>query len=735
MNLKTARMRRGLVWPAIGVGVAALALLIGAQVYAARASDAAARLRDAAIVENGLAARVQEITAAATGVTIWDEAVEKLDNAFDPAWAEANIGSYLAAAEGFESTLVLDASDMTLYAMRDGETVDAWTTRDVAAAAAPVIAHVRADEAARGPAADILAREGAISAPVSAAMITRIGEAPFVISATLVQPDFGAYIPRQAQSVIIVTADAIDAAFLDIIASRFLLRDAALHPADQVLADGAARALMRDLNGQPVIALDWTPPQPGSALLVRVLPPMVAIVILLCIIAAVLYGRGRRAAENLIASEARASHMAYHDTLTGLPNRALLGDRLQRALGDNRRARQVFAVHMIDLDRFKDINDTYGHEAGDDVIRHAARVLSSACRESDTLARLGGDEFAIIQTHATPQSAGVLADRIVRLMGEPIDLPVGRLYIGASVGVTIINASEGDGQEYLRQADLALYRAKEQGRNRFAFFDADMDASVRARRVLQNDLREAVAAGALQLHYQPQVDGLGRMCGVEALVRWTHPERGAVPPGVFVPVAEESGLIDALGMFTLRRAFEDCVRWPSLSVAVNVSASQVRRKDFVAQIAALVAETAVTPAHFELEITEGLLLGDDIVTHDNLQKLRAMGFHIALDDFGTGYSSLSYLQRYPIDKIKIDRSFIVNLGVRDEAEAVVHAIVRLARALGLAVIAEGVETELQRERLIAAGCDHVQGYLFGKPCPADEIARRLDGSSPTAEAA
>lgn len=430
-----------------------------------------------------------------------------------------------------------------------------------------------------------------------------------------------------------------------------------------------------------------------------------------------------KAHTEIAASEARSRHLAYHDALSGLPNRLLLEARLGQALDTLRRKGAAFAVHCIDLDQFKGVNDTFGHHVGDELIRGAARRLASVCRRIDTIARLGGDEFAIVQADATPVSAGALAERLVKLLAEPIVLSTGQVHIGCSVGVTLVQDSSIEPIEALRQADLSLYRSKEGGRSRYTFFEPNMDSAVRARRGLQSDLRQALANGGLDLAYQPQMDALGAMVGVEALVRWRHPKRGAISPSVFVPLAEECGLIAELGAFVMKRAFEDGVRWPNLKVAINVSAHQVRLRGFAAQTAALARQMNAKPSQFELELTEGVLLGDDPTTQATLGELRRIGFSLALDDFGTGYSSLSYLQRYPIDKIKIDQSFVANLGIDDEAVAVVEAIVRLARALNLRVIAEGVETDVQRRRLSEVGCGEVQGYLFGKPMPAAAIDR------------
>jgi len=380
-------------------------------------------------------------------------------------------------------------------------------------------------------------------------------------------------------------------------------------------------------------------------------------------------------------------------------------------------------VLCIDLDRFKEVNDTYGHHVGDELIREAGRRMAAQCRSCDTFYRLSGDEFAIVQVQVEAKGAGALADRLVRTMAEPIQLGAGMIFAGCSIGITVIGTAGTEPEEAFRQADLALYRAKANGKGQFAFFESEMDAAIKTRRALEGDLRLALAAGELQMNYQPQVNQRDQMTGVEALIRWNHPERGQVSPAFFVPIAEECGLIGELGLFTLRRAFEDSRRWPGLKVAVNVSASQLRMKDFVPKVEALLKEMKVDPFNFELEITEGLLLGDDPATHETLRRLRGVGFQLALDDFGTGYSSLSYLQRYPINKIKIDRSFISNLGLDSEAGAVVGAIVKLAKALRLQVIAEGVETDIQRDELIAVGCADIQGYLFSRPVGAEDIDR------------
>jgi len=527
---------------------------------------------------------------------------------------------------------------------------------------------------------------------------------------------------------------AVDTPFLADLADRFRLRDLHLQAPSDAFGAHEAHAPVRDSAGNVVAVLTWRPQTPGLDLLQQLFAPIMGAVAALLAAALFLFRRGRRLAEGLVASEARAAHLAFYDALTGLPNRTLYFDRLSHALDQlRRRPGQQIAVHCIDLDRFKEVNDTYGHHVGDELIREAALRMAALCRSADTFARLSGDEFAIVQTDATPASAAVLATRLVAAMNEPIQLGSGKMFSGCSIGVSMIEGGDVDPAEALRQADLALYRAKQNGRLQYCFFELEMDAAVKTRRALEADLREALANGDLRMAYQPQVDKNGVMTGVEALVRWTHPQRGPVAPSFFIPIAEECGLIVELGLFTLRQAFVDSRRWGDLRIAVNVSATQMRMKDFVDRVVELVEETRVDPRRFELEITEGILLGDDPATLQTLRRLRGMGFSLALDDFGTGYSSLSYLQRYPISKIKIDRAFIAHLGVDAEAEAVVGAIVKLARALRLQVIAEGVETTDQRSRLASAGCQSIQGFLFSRPVPADEIDAMMTAGAPLAE--
>ncbi|TNE41432.1 MAG: EAL domain-containing protein [Sphingomonadales bacterium] len=677
--------------------------------------DNTARLRDQSLVANGVKAGILDLYKDVWAIAAWDDALINLERR-NSEWAAEYMGRYYYQIAGYDYVFVLDHDDHLFFAAHKGSVRAASIYTGFAGGMHQAIETVRKRERER----QNRAQPGApLRLPLTVHNIMRVNGQVYIVVVALVQSDFRKAEQMYARAPIIVAAYPIAGNFLSHLSARYLQPDLHILQKQQAPSHEMARINLNDDHGRYVATLEWKAATPGTWLATRLAVPALAIVILFFLAVLAMQRRSWRAAQALIASEARASHMAYHDPLTGLPNRLLFFDRLGSALEQVRRKSTTIAVHCIDLDRFKEVNDTFGHQMGDELIRAAAHRISGICRRSDTFARLSGDEFAIVQLNASPLAAARLAERIVEVMAQPMDLSGGRVHVSCSLGVNTVPEIVGDMEvsaaEILRQADLALYRAKNNGRGQYCFFEPEMDAAMRMRREIELDLREALDQGGLRMVYQPQADKYGRIVGVEALVRWHHPVRGDVSPAMFIQIAEECGLINDVGFFTLREAFAASHLWKGLKVAINISASQLRMRDFHEKISALVEECGVDPCDFELEITEGLLLGDDPVTHTVLMRLRHMGFSIALDDFGTGYSSLSYLQRYPIDKIKIDRSFIANLGVEGEARAVVQAIVRLARALRLHVIAEGVETDEQRDYLINVGCEEIQGFLFSRP--------------------
>ena len=428
-------------------------------------------------------------------------------------------------------------------------------------------------------------------------------------------------------------------------------------------------------------------------------------------------------------AEARVAHMAHHDALTGLPNRALFRARLEEALVRARRGRGC-AMLLLDLDRFKAVNDTLGHPAGDTLLRAVAGRLQAELRENDTAARLGGDEFVVLQDGADqPRDAAALAERLVAALGAPYRIEGHHVEIGASVGIVIASDEDATPDAMLKNADLALYRAKLDGRGTWRFFEPEMNAHMQARQLLEADLRRALRAGQFELQYQPQVDlRTRRIMGLEALLRWRHPERGLVPPVEFIPLSEEIGLIQEIDTWVLGRACAEAVNWPGeVKVAVNLSATHFRAGCRLADIvAAALRASGLPPARLELEITETAMLHDSEDTLATLHALRRLGVAIAMDDFGTGFSSLSHLRRFPFDRVKIDRSFVGGLGgVKGDCDAIVRAVMGLCANLGIAVTAEGVETAKQLEWLAVEGPIEAQGYLFSRPVPAGAVPQLI----------
>lgn len=426
-------------------------------------------------------------------------------------------------------------------------------------------------------------------------------------------------------------------------------------------------------------------------------------------------------------AQSQIAFMARHDALTGLPNRTLFAERIEQAVAAAVRG-AGFAVFCIDLDKFKQINDTLGHPVGDGLLCAVAARLSACVREGDTVARLGGDEFALIQSEVhNAEDAVHLARRIVERVAAPYELNGHRVVVGCSVGISLAPSDGTTREALLKNADMALYRSKMDGRGTWRFFEPAMDASLQNRRALETDLRAAMDKDEFDLFYQPIYDlRMDRISGFEALLRWRHPERGLVPPDQFIPVAEEIGLITPLGEWVLNRACEQAASWPNeLKIAVNVSATQFRDPRLAAVIANALEVSALAPHRLELEITESVLLGNSTETIATLHELKARGLRIALDDFGTGYSSLSYLRSFPFDKLKIDQSFVRDATATKGSKLIVRAITSLGKSLGMTTTAEGVETIEQLNQMKAEGCNEAQGYLFSRPVPATELASTI----------
>ncbi|NBC36164.1 EAL domain-containing protein [Novosphingobium sp. FSY-8] len=695
----------GMVYPILWLAVLALAGLTLTVLLLSTRFDTAALRMQQQMALRGFINRQDEVATMLTLRLTSDDAASHLTPRIDPVWVDRRIAADMARSYPDSHLFVLDANGRPQYAAWQGQRGRLDSYAPFAFAARQAIGRMQAYGQPQSPlnqARNLVAHGGRVY------LLTVIRAAP------------------TAQAPLVVSAVATD----NRMASRFGLFQIV---SDMTIATGAtttpdrSMVALYDLGGRPVANINWSQMRPAQDLLANLKVPLLAMLGVFAMVAYSLMRQAGNVARSLMASEARARHLAHHDPLTQLPNRALMFSRLSQLLAMARRTPMAVAVHCLDLDRFKDVNDTLGHPAGDELIIAVGRRITALIREGDTLARLGGDEFVVLQPHASADGASHLAERIVEALRAPFDLTYGQVEIGCSIGITLVSDSQTSATEAIRQADLALYGAKENGRGRAAFFEAEMDAALRRRRALEGDLRRAMAQGDLHMVYQAQVDEGRHVVGLEALVRWTHPAHGNIPPVIFVPLAEECGLIGELGEYILGRVFADTAQWRHCPVAINISALQLRQTDFMASITRQVALHAADPANYEIEITETVLLGDDPVTRDNIAVLKQEGFTIALDDFGTGYSSLSSLQRFAIDKIKIDRLFVRNIQSDDpETRRLVHAVIQLGQSLGLEVIAEGVETETQMAQLLTAGCRRFQGYLFGMPMPADALPHMRD---------
>ncbi len=439
---------------------------------------------------------------------------------------------------------------------------------------------------------------------------------------------------------------------------------------------------------------------------------------------------------DLRQSEETIRHLAYHDALTDLPNRALFSDRLTVALAQAHRTGQGLAVMFLDIDRFKLVNDTLGHPAGDELLRKLAVELGVLVREGDTVARAGGDEFTLLLTGIAGRAeVGTIADRVLETVRRSRTISGQQVTVTTSIGVALFPRDGADAQTLLRNADTAMYRAKQHGRDNYQDYTPAMSAEVRDRVSLEAELRHATAHSEFVVHYQPQIEAAsGRITGAEALLRWNHEQRGLVHPAEFIAVAEETGLIVPMGEWVLRAACEQNKRWqdaglPPITICVNLAARQFQQANLVDVISRTIHETGLAASHLELEITEGTTIQDPEFAASVLRQLREMGIRVSIDDFGTGYSSLNYLKRFRIDRLKIDRSFVNDLTTDHNDAAIATAMIAMAHGLGLTVVAEGVETDAQLDFLLKQGCDYFQGYLLGEPMPASEFEALLEAGA------
>ncbi|WP_225008480.1 putative bifunctional diguanylate cyclase/phosphodiesterase [Novosphingobium percolationis] len=726
-------------WVAFATFVALLSLsvaLIAAFNHSTSVADELAREDERGIAQQYLDRAMRDFVATQKVQLTWDDAMRKAVLADDTNWSNHYLGAFFWNNFRTDKLFLLRPDGRLAHSWEQGRPAGAGAVKGLEQDIAALLVAAQRPGAVSGDVRRTLPlADGAWPADVDGRPLTRWAARPVLhhgrpaflaVAAIVPDRDYGLLRRRPAY---VASLRYLEGAPLAQMRTDLLLPDLGF---SATLPDPSRNAIaLQAADGHPIGWLAWRAKTPGPTIVRRTAPLLATYILFFIGVVmggSIIVRRMRRAGRELLASEAQAQHNALHDAMSGLPNRVHYMQRLRAELAaciEGRVAGDVFVAYL-DIDSFKVVNDTLGHHVGDELVRQVALRLRRALPEGDFLSRFGGDEFVLMRrAEGGLVAADQLGRQIMELMQEPFAISGNNLDVTCSCGISWGPEQSEDPGELLRRADIALYRAKQRGRARYRRFTRDMDASVKLRREMEMELRRAIARDELSVAFQPIVAiENGDVRGFEALLRWTHPERGEIRPGLFVPIAEQAGLMIPLGNWMLRHVFRECRGWPACDVSVNLSPLQIMATDFVQTIAGIVAETGVDPRRVVLEVTEGIMLDRSDHVMGVLRELNRMGFRIALDDFGIGYSSLSYLRSFQFERIKIDRSFVQNIEGDMDAHSILCAIVSLGHTLRMKVVAEGVETEVQRRLVQAAGCELVQGHLFWKALPVAE-ARAL----------
>ena len=715
--LKRWQFSASVLLPAVlALGITAAAVL-GFIFWSTANIDERAAARQGEMIQHVMQTRRAQLIRELSSVASKDDAVVNTKLMFNFNWVDNNLGRRMYNFFGHQRTMVFGPVNQPLYVMQNGMALDAAA---YAGFSGPILSLVERVRALPLDPTSIDQRP-----PIrSLSDFAMIDGMPAMIAVTTIVSNTGAIIQQPGTEPLLASVMLLDDLAATTLSHDYMFENGTF---SLTRTDNPNRAVYPLFNGSGrfVAFFEWDRDRPGLMMLRSTGPALLAAFVMATILVYLLLRQLHQSSSALEAGRRQAEYQAAHDRLTGLPNRASLDAALARALTTTNAPNSYLALLMLDLDRFKQVNDTLGHQAGDELICAVGRRIRQIVGPDVMIARLGGDEFVVmIEAQEYDVDPMAVAARIIDTIGKPFDLQQFKAHVGASIGIVTAVGGLADPRELMRKADIALYEAKSSGRNRAVVYEEHMNELVQLQNTIEGELREALQRDdQLNVVFQPLVDQASRrVIGAEALARWHHPKYGQISPARFIPVAEATGLIELLGEFVLRRACVLGATVPGRTIAVNISPTQLRNPRFARQVFDILERTGMRPADLELEITESILLDDEHVSAHNLQTFRAAGIHIALDDFGTGYSSLSYLKRYPVDRIKIDRSFVMQLAEGHVSVAITQAIVTLAHAMDLEVTAEGVETEQQATILGELGCNTLQGFLFSSGIAAEKIS-------------
>lgn len=723
---KAARGIRRLIVPIFGALIALAFVLVYVLFFAADRMDKSAIERQQALADNALSVRLVQSLSELRSVAWWDEMVVKSRKAeFDANWLDVEVGVFVTTSYSHDRIFILDETNQPVYGFGADKRMPIASQRHYAQLMAPLIAQVRGGKNASPRIKDkSLTTEARENSRITdrtygrgAAAILSDNGNPVLASIMSITPSIdmrlNARRPRLLASIIDVNGKV-----LGDIGKSILMPDLSFSSAHDMRLGSYRLKTDQDV---PIGRLGWTPKQPGVELIHQVLPLIVIVLIATAAAIAFLFKRLFGSTRALAEREEEARFLADHDGLTRLPNRRKLESLYNEHFENPHHGTNQLLMAVIDLDRFKDINDTLGHHAGDALIQSVATRIKGRLKPGDVLARLGGDEFAVLRSVPRKDKSDKISALILACFKKPFAVVGHQIETGASVG--IVFAEPGDSfTDSIKRADIALYDAKAHGRGRSSRFNAEMAQTIEQRLSLEVDLKRAIAAKELTMNYQPIVEAAtGMITSVEALVRWTSPTHGTISPEVFVSIAEECGMMADLGRFVINQSIQDASRWLDFATAINISPAQLRSATIINDLLGPCRLYGVSPDRITIEITESVLMTSDDRTLRVLNEIKAEGFMLALDDFGTGYSSLSYIRDFPFDRLKIDRSFVKGLSMNDRALAIVEGVVNFGKILGREIIAEGIETEQEMQAMQAAGCTHLQGFLFSRALPADHI--------------